>query len=43
LLLLDLKAYLAHRRASLGDLSHRFEVAPEALRGMLEQWVRKIP
>ena len=40
--LLDLKAYLeAHNQASMRDLSAHFRLAPDALRGMLEHWIRK--
>jgi hypothetical protein len=42
MILRDLKAYLVgHRRASLSDLSCRFAVEPDALRGMLAHWVAK--
>jgi hypothetical protein len=30
-----------HQRATLGDLALHFDVAPEAMRGMLETWLRK--
>ena len=41
-LLLDLKTHVeAHGSVSLQDLSNRFDRPPEALRGMLDHWVRK--
>lgn len=41
-MLLDLRTYLEqHRSASLADLSNHFRVAPDALRGMLQHWIRK--
>jgi predicted ArsR family transcriptional regulator len=41
-ILADLKSYLIqHRRVELGDLANRFDVAPDALRGMLDRWVEK--
>ena len=40
--LLDLKAYLQeHNQASMRDLSTHFRLAPDALRGMLDHWIRK--
>lgn len=30
-----------HRRATLGDLALHFDTPPEAMRGMLEGWLRK--
>ena len=42
MILADLKTYLIqHRRADLADLSARFDVDCEALRGMLEAWVAR--
>jgi predicted ArsR family transcriptional regulator len=42
MILAELKAYLAaHRRVELNQLAHRFDVAPDALRGMLDRWVEK--
>lgn len=42
MILTDLKRYLSERRqATLVDLAYRFDVEPEALRGMLEHWIRK--
>jgi Mn-dependent DtxR family transcriptional regulator len=48
-MLAELSEYLrTNHRAALRDLSHRFDTAPEALRGMLETLerrgrVRKLP
>lgn len=42
MILAELKAYLIeHRRVELADLASRFDVAPEALRGMLERLIDK--
>ncbi len=42
MILSDVKRYLAeHRRVPMGDLVNRFDVQPEALRGMLDVWIRK--
>jgi hypothetical protein len=42
MILSELKAYLSqHRRVALTDISNRFDVAPDALRGMLAQWIHK--
>ena len=42
MILTELKRYLSERRqATLVDLAHRFDVEPEALRGMLGHWIRK--
>ncbi|MGF1614627.1 MAG: FeoC-like transcriptional regulator [Gammaproteobacteria bacterium] len=42
MILTDLKEYLRERRqAPLMDLVYRFDVEPEALRGMLAHWIRK--
>ena len=41
-MLTDLKGYLVERRAaSLSEIALRFHAAPEALRPMLEVWIRK--
>ncbi len=41
-LLIDIRSYVQERgSASLLDLSNRFQASPDALRGMLEHWVRK--
>jgi hypothetical protein len=38
----DLKTYLTERKmAPLSDIAHHFDSDPDALRGMLEHWVRK--
>ena len=38
----DIKKYFASRKvASLQDLSFHFNVEPDAVRGMLEQWIHK--
>jgi len=42
MILSDLRDYLAeHRRASLADMVNHFDVDPDALLGMLEQWETK--
>ena len=42
MILSEVRDYLSGRgRAPLADLAHRFEVEPEALRAMLDVWVRK--
>ncbi len=42
MILSDIKQYLAQRgNASLSDLCIHFDANPEAMRGMLEQWMRK--
>ncbi len=42
MILTDLKTYLAERgRATLSDMALHFDSDPEALRGMLAQFVRK--
>ena len=42
MILADLKSYLqANRRVSLLDLANRFDVDPNAVRGMLEKWISK--
>ncbi len=41
-MLMELKTYLERQgSASIFDLSNRFRVSPDALRGMLEHWIRK--
>jgi putative ferrous iron transport protein C len=38
----EIKGYLMDRkRATLGELALHFDIEPEAVRGMLEHWVRK--
>jgi hypothetical protein len=38
----ELKSYLtARKRVPIADLANRFEVEPDALRGMLQLWVDK--
>lgn len=42
MILVELKNYLEqHGSAGIIDLSRRFDVEPEALRGMLAHWIRK--
>lgn len=42
MILFELKRYLAdRRRVDLADICNRFDVDAEALRGMLDQWIRK--
>jgi hypothetical protein len=42
MILRDIRTYLAtHRHATLGDLALHFDVDIEAMRGMLDVWVRK--
>lgn len=42
MILADLRNYLATRgRAPLGDLRARFDIDDEALRAMLDVWIRK--
>ena len=41
-MLSEIKQYLVkHKRVTLGDLALYFDVEPEAMRGMLELWIRK--
>jgi len=41
-MLVDVRNYLTDRgRASLRDLAWHFQVEPDAMRGMLEHWIRK--
>jgi hypothetical protein len=42
MLLIDVKTHLAERkRASLDELARHFDVAPEAMKGMVETWIAK--
>jgi hypothetical protein len=42
MILADIKQYLSARgSASLSDISLHFDTEPNAMRGMLEQWIRK--
>jgi putative ferrous iron transport protein C len=42
MILSEIRAYLqTHGSASLQDMAHRFDVDPDALRGMLDQWVAR--
>jgi hypothetical protein len=42
MILSDIKRYLMQRgQASLTDIALHFDTPPEAIRGMLEQWMRK--
>ncbi|MBL6957845.1 MAG: FeoC-like transcriptional regulator [Rhodospirillales bacterium] len=42
MILSELKDYLAqHKRAGIGDLVNRFQSEPDAIRGMLEHFIRK--
>ena len=42
MILSEIRDYLqTHGSASLQDMAHRFDVDPEALRGMLGQWVAR--
>ncbi len=42
MILSELKSYLIkNKRASLIDLAHHFDVAPDAMKGMLVHWIRK--
>jgi Mn-dependent DtxR family transcriptional regulator len=49
MILTELKQYLSqHQRAALIDLSHHFDIEPDALRGMLnvlerKGWITKLP
>jgi hypothetical protein len=41
-MLSEIKQYMIkHKRVTLGDLSLHFDAEPEAMRGMLTQWIRK--
>jgi len=40
--LTKLKSYLIlNKRAALIDLAHHLDVTPDAVKGMLEHWIRK--
>jgi hypothetical protein len=42
MILADIKQYLSARgSASLSDISLHFDTEPNAMRGMLEQWIRR--
>lgn len=42
MILSEIKQYLSQRgSASLSDISVHFDTDPNAMRGMLEQWIRK--
>ncbi len=42
MILSDIKQYLKQRgSASLSDISLHFDTDPDAMRGMLDQWIRK--
>jgi len=42
MILSDIKGYLqAHGQATLKDIALHFDASPEAVRGMLEHWIRK--
>lgn len=42
MILAELRDYLRQRgQATLADLANHFDAEPEALRGMLEVWIRK--
>lgn len=42
MILLDLRNYLAeHKRVTLTDMSHRFDITQEAACGMMEHWIKK--
>ena len=42
MILTELKTYLIeNKRVPLIDMAHRFDVTPDALKGMLEHWIRK--
>ena len=42
MILSEIKQYLMkNKRATLGDLAIHFDTDPDAMRGMLEQWIRK--
>jgi hypothetical protein len=41
-ILSDLKRYLSHHRvATLSNIAIHFDIEPDAIRGMLEHWIRK--
>jgi len=42
MILSDIRRYLEHRgQASLADIALHFDADPEAVRGMLDAWIRK--
>jgi hypothetical protein len=42
MILSELRDYLkTHQRSALIDMAYRFDIDPDALRGMLEKWVAK--
>ncbi|RLJ18761.1 sugar metabolism transcriptional regulator [bacterium endosymbiont of Escarpia laminata] len=42
MILADIKRYLmARKQASLADIAMHFDADPDAVRGMLEHWIRK--
>jgi len=42
MILSEIKQYLMkHKRVTLGDLARHFDIEPEAMKGMLGQWIRK--
>jgi len=42
MILTELKSYLVeNKRVPLIDMAHHFDVAPDAIKGMLEHWIRK--
>ena len=42
MILSEIKQYLAERgQATLGDIAVHFDAPPDAVRGMMEQWIRK--
>ncbi|MEE9346324.1 MAG: FeoC-like transcriptional regulator [Methylococcales bacterium] len=42
MILSELKQYIqSNHRVPLKDLSYRFDVEPDALRGMLQRWIDK--
>ncbi len=40
-MLSDIKTCLLASPASIGELALRFRVSPDAMRGMLDHWIRK--
>jgi putative ferrous iron transport protein C len=42
MILTDIKKYLIEKkRAPLMDIAHHFNTTPDAIKGMLEHWIRK--
>ena len=42
MILLDLRNYLAdHKRVTLMDMAHRFDLTQDAASGMMEHWIKK--